>query len=101
MVTIKELFERKRSLQTQIDVYEEVLSAAYDMRGLKEKHGEDAVDAVLTRIDEACLAPLREELEGIDQMEVGDEQGKRKAPAKKRKQSASTQGGKTAGAKTR
>ena len=102
MATVKELFDRKRNLQSQIDVYEEVLSLAYDMKGLKEKHGQDAVDDVLTKIDEVCLAPLREELEKIDTMEVGDGQKKRakKAPAKSRGAKA-TKGTKTTRAKAR
>jgi len=104
MSTIKELFEKKRSLQAQIDVYEEVLSLAYDMKGLKEKHGEDAVDDVLTKIDEVCRTPLREELEKIDKMEVGDGEKKRKsdkkASAKKRGTKAS-KGNKAAGSKAR
>ena len=104
MATIKELFEKKRSLEARIDVFEEVLGLAYDMKGLKEKHGEDNVDAVLMAIDTQCLTPLREELEQIDKMEVGSGKGKKPAAAKggkKRKQPAAAPNGKAARAKAR
>lgn len=103
MATIKEIFERKQAVEARIQVFEEVLGLAYDMKGLKESHGEENVDAVLTAIDEKCLTPLREELEQIDKMEVGDGQGKKKparkkAEAKRPKRASSR---KAAGAKAR
>lgn len=102
MATIKELFEKKRALEGQIQVYEEVLGLAYDMKGLKEKFGEEIVDVVLTTIDEKCLTPLREELEQIDKMEVGDGQKKKPAGSKgKAKQPKRAPSRKAAGTKGR
>lgn len=73
------------------------------MKGLKEKHGEDNVDVVLMAIDTQCLTPLREELEQIDKMEVGDGQGKKKSarPKAKAKQPKRAPNRKAAGTKNR
>lgn len=103
MATIREIFERKHALEARIQVFEEVLGLAYDMSGLKEAHGEQNVDAVLTAIDEECLIPLREELEQLNKMEVGDGQEKKK-PARKKaaaKKSKRPPRRKAAGAKAR
>ena len=106
MATLKEMFQRRMQLEAQISIGELLLQTVYDINGLKEKYGDENVDAVLMRVEEMCLNPLREELERIDRTEVKhdkhkDEEKKKSKIRKKDKGARVTKTDKAVGAEAK
>jgi hypothetical protein len=73
MATLKELAEKQQLLKNKISIIEDMLVWAYTPESqLKQEHGEEAHDQVMTEIEESWLNPLKEELARLEELEIDD-----------------------------